>query len=145
MAKGTSIEADERAELLALYQVTAQDLAFFKSQQWSLANYCLIALAALAGVTQLSTVTVTACVGVLLCLLAATLTGLCAWLLKRLDGSIEERRGRLERVYARLSTEFRIARGVKASVSAWETVISLWVILALALALAIWVIISATV
>lgn len=142
MSTVNPISEHERAELLALYQVTTQDLVFFKSQQWSLTNYGLVALAAITGVRQLSSVKVTPCVATLLCIAAVLLTALTGWLLWRLHGSIEERRARLARIYARLSDEFRSARGVKQSVSAWEMILPLLALLALALALTIWLVVS---
>lgn len=132
------LKDQEHAELLVLYQVTTQDLTFFKSQQWALTNYGLLALAAIVGVRQLSQVKITPCVATLLCAVAVFLTVLTAWLLLRLHGSIEERRGRLERIYARFSDEFRTARGMKRSVSAWEIVLPLFGLLALALWLTVW-------
>jgi len=134
----------ERSELLALYQVTTQDLAFFKSQQWSLTNYGLLALAALAGVRQFSGMQVTPCVMFILCTVAVAAALITAWLLWRLHGSIEERRARLERLYARFSEEFRKARGEKKSVSAWEMVLPLWFVLTVALGLVLWLLIAGT-
>lgn len=142
MSKNKQISESEQAELLALYQVTTQDLAFFKSQQWSLTNYALVALATITGVQQLPSADVTPCVATLLCLAAIFLTVLTGLLLLRLHGSIEERRARLERIYARLSEEFRSARGIKKSVGAWEMILPLFTLLAFALALTIWLVVS---
>ena len=142
MSTANQITEHERAELLALYQVTTQDLVFFKSHQWSLTNYGLVALAAITGVRQLASVKVTPCVAALLCIAAILLTLLTGWLLWRLHGSIEERRSRLARIYDRLSHEFRAARGIKKSVSAWEMILPLLALLTLALALTIWLVVS---
>jgi hypothetical protein len=142
MVPGKQKDTEERADLIALYQVTTQDLAFFKSQQWSLTNYGLLALTAIAGTPQITGLTVTKCIAVILCISAVVIAGLTAWLLWRLHGSIEQRRDRLERVYAKLSDAFRDARGVKSSASAWEMVIPLWAVLLLALALSLWLVVS---
>ena len=142
MVPGKPLDTEERTELLALYQVTTQDLAFFKSQQWSLTNYGLLALAAIAGIPQITGLPGTKCIATILCISAVAITALTAFLLWRLHGSIEVRRGRLEKVYAKLSDAFREARGIKPSVSAWEMVIPLWVVLLVALALSLWLVVS---
>jgi len=46
-------EAPDREELRLLYQVTAADLAYFKSQQWSVTNYTLLLLAGVLGVADM--------------------------------------------------------------------------------------------
>lgn len=43
----------DREELLVLYQVTVSDLAYFKSNEWSVTNYALLLMAGTAGVRQL--------------------------------------------------------------------------------------------
>ena len=138
----TKLNDGERAELLALYQVTTQDLAFFKSQQWTLTNYALVALAAVAGVSQIPGLRVTTSATVLLCISASVMVLLTAWLLDRLQGSIAERRSRLASLYERFSDEFRVARGIKLSASAWETIAPLWTVLFLAFALVLWILIA---
>jgi hypothetical protein len=140
MDSNKPISDAERSELLALYQVTTQDLAFFKSQQWSLTNYGLLALAAIVGIPQVSNLEITSCIAISLSVIAVSVTLLTGFLLWRLHGSIKERRDRLKRVYARLSDEFRKARGEKKSVRPWEMLLPMLVVLALALVLSVWVI-----
>lgn len=48
------VTSEERADLHVLYQVTAQDLAFFKTQQWSITNYTFLIYAGVVGLDQLS-------------------------------------------------------------------------------------------
>jgi hypothetical protein len=134
----------EQSELLALYQVTTQDLAFFKSQQWTLVNYGLLALAAVAAIPQITGLSPNQCVRWALCGVEVLVTFITAWLVWRLHGSIHERRKRLKRVYDRLSDEFRRARGDKKSVSAWEMAMPLQVVLLIALGLSAWVTLCAT-
>jgi hypothetical protein len=134
----------EQSELLALYQVTTQELAFFKSQQWTLVNYGLVALAAVAAIPQVAGLSPNQCARWALCGVAVLVAGITSWLVWRLHGSIHERRERLKRVYARLSDEFRKARGDKKSVSAWEMSLPLQVVLLVALGLSIWVTLCAT-
>ncbi len=116
----------ERQELLALYQVSTQDLAFFKSQQWALTNYALVSLAAIVAAAQFDAVTYAPCIRLLLCVAAVLIAVVAIALLWRLHGSIVERRARLRRVYARLTETFRDARGTKQSVSPWEMMLPLW-------------------
>jgi len=40
-------------ELRLLYQVTVSDLAYFKTQQWSVTNYTLLLFAGILGIAQL--------------------------------------------------------------------------------------------
>ena len=138
-----SLTDPERTELLALYQVTTQDLVFFKSQQWTLTNYSLLALAALAGIRQLSGLQITSCTTVILCLAAGLITFANAFVLWRLNDSIVERRARLDRIFKLFSEEFRKARGDKKGVSSWEIVLPLWVVLSVAFALVLWILTKA--
>jgi hypothetical protein len=139
VSQPVQLDEAERTEILALYQVTTQDLVFFKSQQWTLLNYGLVALAAVAAVPQITGLNPTAIGRWVLMAAAALVTVATAWLLWRLHGSIEERRARLQRVYTRLSDEFRLARGVKTSVNPWEMLIPLHVLLAIACGFSLWV------
>lgn len=134
-----SLSDAERDELLALYAVTTQDLAFFKSQQWSLVNYALLSFAAVVGIPsflsdKLPHPMVMTLGGALL--FVALLSTVVLW---RLHGSITERQARLERVYARLSKTFRDARGEKPKVRATEMALVLLNFIILGLALALWV------
>ncbi|MGH8635420.1 MAG: hypothetical protein ACRET7_14980, partial [Burkholderiales bacterium] len=63
--------------------------------------------------------------------------------LYRLKQSIDERRDRLERIYERLSDAFRAARGDKPRVSPTEMVGFLYVLLAVGVALAWWLLYTA--
>ena len=50
----------ESEELRLLYQITAADLAYFKTQQWSVTNYTLLLFAGVVGVAQMLKPNVTA-------------------------------------------------------------------------------------
>jgi hypothetical protein len=71
MNDAQAITDSERQELLALYQVTAQDLAFFKGQQWTLTNYTSVALAAIVGIAQLPGSALTPCARLVLSIIAS--------------------------------------------------------------------------
>ena len=47
------MESDKVEELRMLYQVTTQDLVFFKQQQWSVAYYALLLYAGIFGIGQI--------------------------------------------------------------------------------------------
>jgi hypothetical protein len=49
----TELRDKDQDELHLLYQVTTADLAYFKSQQWSVTYYCFLVDAGLIGVAQL--------------------------------------------------------------------------------------------
>jgi hypothetical protein len=49
----TETNSHDREELRLLYTVTITDLSYFKTQQWLVANYCLLIDGGLIGVAQL--------------------------------------------------------------------------------------------
>jgi hypothetical protein len=136
--KEKMISESEHQDLLVLYQVTAQDQAFFKSQQWTLTNYALVAFAAIVGIPQLAGVILTRCSQLALSIGAILIAISAMWVIYRLKQSIEERRKRLGRIYVKLSNEFRMARGNKPKVSANEMLIFLYVLIFLGLVIALW-------
>ena len=138
--KSDGLSDEERQELLALYQVTTQDLAFFKSQQWTLTNYGLVGIAAIVGSSLLEAIDTTPWVRLILSLASFAVVLVAGFVLWNLHRSIEERRGRLERTFAKLSDTFREARGEKPQVSALSILLFLWFILALGFTISIWVI-----
>ena len=109
---------EERQELLSLYQVTAQDLVFFKSQQWALLNYTLLGLAAVVAISQLSNVSDIPCYKLILGGSALVVALFGNHVERSLYHSISERRNRLDRVYEQLSDLFNEARGNKSQVPA---------------------------
>ncbi len=140
MSSSVEINEDERQELLALYQATTQDLSFFKSQQWAITNYALIAFAAIIGVPQLAKQTFTPCVRTLLIGAAIAMTVLSTIVLYRLKRSIDDRRARLDRVYDRFSDEFKNARGTKKKVSSEEMFVFLIALILVGAFIASWLI-----
>lgn len=110
----------EHSELLALYQVTAQDLIFFKGQQWNLTNYTSLALAAIVGIAQSLGSTLPSCTRLALSIIASAVFLSALWVLWRLNASIKERQDRLKRLFPNLSERFRNVRGEKTAISATE-------------------------
>ena len=141
MSTVPTLKDEERDELLSLYQVTTQDLAFFKSQQWTLTNYGLASLAILVGVPSYASVSLSwnakLCLGAALILVAA----LTIFVLYRLHRSIIERRDRLERIYSRMSLAFQDARGSKPRVGALEMLLVLIIFIVLGVGLSLWLLV----
>ena len=98
-----------REELLVLYQVTVADLAYFKSTQWTVTNYAVLLLAAVAGLRQVVGADIMplerAGLSVLACIIGAA--GLA--MLFKLEQSIRVRETRLDAVRENLSAEFNAA------------------------------------
>ncbi len=102
---------EDREELRLLYEVSVADLAFFKQQQWVVANYGVATYVALVAIaSQLLAKPLATWHKVLLSLLAlAALLGALG-VLCQLQHSIEVRRARLEKVREHFGTAFRAAR-----------------------------------
>ena len=96
-------------ELRLLYQVTTQDLAFFKQQQWSVTNYVLLLYGAFFGISQIDSLKVASCERFVLCLLATALGVVGIWLVIKLEKSIKARRDRLDNVRRLFTKTFCIA------------------------------------
>jgi hypothetical protein len=117
----------EHEELLVLFQVTAQDISFFKSQQWTLTNYTLVAFAAIVGIPKFIGVSLSCFYQIFLSIVAVVLATSSLWIMFRLKKSIDERRDRLNRIYDKLSYVFLEALGNKQKVSTNEMFIFLCV------------------
>lgn len=103
------LTSDERADLHVLYQVTAQDLAFFKAQQWSITNYTFLIYAGVVGLDQLQKDSGIA--ALLLGAVALFAAVSAIYLLYRLENSIKGRRARLTFIRGKLSGLFNEAWG----------------------------------
>ena len=130
----------EHQELLSLYQVTVSDLVFFKSQQWAITNYTLVAFAAIVGIQFVEGVNIESCGRFFLCLAATIVYFFSIYLLYSLKSSIEERRDRLKRVFEKFSEIFKDARGNKKQVSATDIFIFLFIILTISIVLVWWLV-----
>ena len=98
----------EGEELRLLYQVTTSDLAYFKTQQWSLTYYCLLIDAGLIGIAQFLK---TLCPPdrAVLCVLVMAATTAVLVVLHKLQRSIEVRQSRLEAVRESFGPRFKRA------------------------------------
>ena len=103
------LTSEERKDLHLLYQVTTQDLAFFKTQQWSITNYTFLIYAGLVGLDQLLKGSGTT--SVVLAVVALFAAASAIYLLWRLEISIKGRRARLTFIRGKLSDLFTEAWG----------------------------------
>ena len=96
-------------ELRLLYEVTTQELVFFKQQQWSVTNYVLLLFGAFFGVSQLDALKVGACERFVLCHFATALAVVGILLVWTLEKSIIARRDRLGKVRRTFTKFFCLA------------------------------------
>ncbi len=85
-------------ELRLLYELTAQDLAFFKQQQWAVTNYVLLLFGAFFGVSQINALKVGTWERFVLCVVATGLAVAGIVLIYKLEQSVMARRDRLKNV-----------------------------------------------
>ena len=113
--KNTDSENNIGNELIALYQVTVEDIRFFKSQQWTLTNYISIGFAALVAVTQIGIVDEKNPCSLMFLIFAAIIAYVIGLLvLCELKNSIVEKHERLRRAYDAISSKseaFKTAKG----------------------------------
>ncbi len=97
---------DHQAELRLLYQITVSDLAYFKTQQWSITNYAFLLLAGVAGLRQLLGSNIHDWERYGLCGLVATVAISGFIMLQKLQDSIRVRQSRLDATREMLSPIF---------------------------------------
>jgi hypothetical protein len=102
----TALPQTDLDELKLLYQVTAADLAYFKTQQWAVTYYCLLVDAALVGVAQLLHSDFSCAERLVLGVLAFLAAGAALIILRKLEYAITVRHRRLERIRARFGSAF---------------------------------------
>jgi hypothetical protein len=100
------METADASELQLLYQVTTADLAYFKTQQWTVANYALLLDAGVVGVTQLYKAPIPGLDRIALVVLFALIGFAAAIVLGKLEKSISVRRARLESVRRSFGSAF---------------------------------------
>lgn len=89
------LAASDQEQLTLLYQVTTADLAYFKTQQWSVANYALLLQAAVFGLHQVVANPV-ALEKTFLALLSAIVAVMAVLVLRKLEESLAIRQARLD-------------------------------------------------
>lgn len=100
---------DHREELLVLFQVTINDLTYFKSTQWTVTNYVLLLLGAVAAVRQFIGTGIMPIERVGLSILSGLVVTAGLAMLSKLEQSVKSRETRLFTVRGRLSAEFNEA------------------------------------
>jgi hypothetical protein len=113
MEKTPEPPAASSDELKLLYQVTVADLAYFKQQQWSIANYGLLLFAGLCASAKLFSPPASRIELVALAVLVfitATATSIVLW---KHQASITIRRSRLKATRERFSKPFHDAWGTE--------------------------------
>jgi uncharacterized membrane protein len=105
----TDLRQKAEEELRLLYQVSVQDLAFFKGQQWLITNYGILLYATLVGIPQIPNLSLKPCERLILCLLATALAGTGVFLLWKLERSINARRDRLRKIFKTFTKSFCLA------------------------------------
>jgi len=93
-------------ELRLLYQVTVSDLAYFKTQQWSVTNYAFLLLAGVVGTWQLVKGDASLLERGALSVLAALVAAATLTVLGKLEASIQVRQSRLVAARERFSVAF---------------------------------------
>ena len=119
----TDTPAAHREELMLLYQITVGDLTYFKTQQWSVANYAFLRLAGIIGVAQVAAPLGT-CERVFLVILVMLVAAVALVVLSKLQASIRVRHSRLEATRQSFSAAFNAAWA--AEVKGPELVHSIW-------------------
>jgi hypothetical protein len=112
-----TISDGDRTELVALYDACVADLAYFKREQWSIANYALLAYAALVAVRDAMPHPAERLILVVVAVVVATFA---AGLLKAQRENIAVRRERLKSIRGQFGTVFRAAWGAKEKLGADE-------------------------
>ncbi|MDH5527836.1 MAG: hypothetical protein OEY97_11075 [Nitrospirota bacterium] len=100
----------EHEELRLLYQVSVQDLAFFKNQQWRTSHYGLLLHAAIVLINyQLLPSNTGVAPKILLTAAPALVLGVAWWFLRRLRQAVQVRRARLEACRGSFTKKFESA------------------------------------
>ena len=106
---------DERnhQELLMLYQVTVNDLFYFKTQQWVVSTYAFLLYAGLIGLNQSINTTTTIFEACILSVMVFGVFATAAIVLHKLQQSIDVRQARIERTRSHFSPQFQSAWAAK--------------------------------
>ena len=90
-------------QALAVFNHAAQEIRFFKGQQWLVTNYALITYGALAATPQLIDDTCLKAVASALCAAVVALpAGAAGWVLYSLDEALDKERRRMDKARCKL-------------------------------------------
>lgn len=110
MTEVVTLGTEERDDLHALYQACVADLAFFKSQQWSITNYSILAYGGIFAAAKIAASN--SClfkVALIAMIIAITSSGVVMVL--SLHHAIKVRQARLAFIRGKLTTMFTEAWG----------------------------------
>ena len=109
-----TIPDKEQNEFLTLYQVSAQEIASFKEQQWKVTNYGLLLYAAIIGIPKLLPGPQYKWESVVFFLISFSVLVVGIFLICQLDKALSEARGRVSRSRYSLSEKFfEASTGIK--------------------------------
>lgn len=102
----------EHEELIMLHQISSNDLAFFKRQQWAVTNYAILIYAALLTINQqlISNVTVWHRLVFIILTVATAISALL--IIRELQEAIACRQKRLDKIIEKFSDTFQDVRGI---------------------------------
>lgn len=90
----TPSTSPDREQALAVLSHAGEEIRFFKSQQWHVTNYALLAYVALASVPSWITASEAFASAICAVLVIAT-AGMALWVLRSLDVALEKERDRM--------------------------------------------------
>jgi hypothetical protein len=99
-------EPSSREDLRLLYEITVSDLSYFKTQQWSVTNYCMLSYAALVGVATVLPGGLNVGDRVVLVLFALGVCVSTISVLRKLQTSVGIRQSRLDSIRENLGDAF---------------------------------------
>lgn len=101
-----SDQPQDKDDLRLLYEVTVSDLSYFKSQQWAVANYCMLSYAALVGVATLLPGGLGAMDRFVLSAFALAACASSLFVLRKLQASVAIRQARLDHLRDNFGSDF---------------------------------------
>lgn len=117
-------EESEHQELLILYQITVNDLSYFKTQQWAVATYAFLLYAGIGGIKELVSSPIGLIEKGILTAFAMSILLTAVVVITKLQDSIEVRQARLDATREHFGKKFKDAWGAKSKSN--EYIRSVW-------------------
>jgi len=117
-------EETEHQELLLLYQVTVNDLSYFKTQQWAVATYAFLLYAGIGGIKELVGSPIDSIERIILTVFAMSVLLAATIVITKLQDSIKVRQARLDATQEHFGKKFKDAWEAKNKTN--EYVPSVW-------------------
>jgi len=103
------LRTPDRDDLRLLYQISVNDLTYFKTQQWSVTNYTLLLYAGVVGVAQMLKPGLSVADRYVLVVLTVIVAAAVLGILTKLQKSVNVRQLRLDAVRTKMSDAFHFA------------------------------------